>query len=70
MDTIFHREFMSVEEVAERLRYSPQHIRRMIKSGSLKGCRTGKKWKIRTEWFQTYYKQRLRSCMVRKATTL
>ncbi len=70
MDTVFHREFMTVEEVAERLKYSRQHVVRLIKSGGLRGCRTGKKWRIKTMWFQKYFKRRLRSYMVRKDTKL
>jgi excisionase family DNA binding protein len=61
---------MTVEEVAEFLRYSPQHVRCLLKRGELKGCRTGKKWWIKTDWIQSHFKRKLRSCMVRKGTDL
>ena len=49
-------EFLTVKEVAERLRVSPEVVQARIRGGTLKAARIGKEYRIRHEDFDAYLK--------------
>ncbi len=40
-------EFISTEEVAEKLKYHVEHVRRMMREGSIEGVKIGRAWLVR-----------------------
>lgn len=49
------KEFLTVKEVAERLRVSIVTVRKMVKDGTLEGIRVGKKmFRIKSEELEKY----------------
>ena len=40
------RDMLTVQEAAKRLQYHPNHVRRMLRAGTIKGERIGNYWFI------------------------
>ena len=50
-------EFISTEEAAEKLKYQVEHIRRMMRAGSIAGLKIGRTWLVRREALDSYMKR-------------
>jgi excisionase family DNA binding protein len=44
---VSEREFLTIEEVAERLRVKPDTVRAWLRQGRLQGIKAGRLWRIR-----------------------
>ncbi len=53
-----NKEFVSVKEIAERLRISNMLIHRAIKKGELKAYRFGNKFRVRVEDVEIFLKKK------------
>lgn len=51
------REWMTVQEVADKMRVTPQYIRKLIKEKKINACRFGNQWVITQTEFQLYLKK-------------
>ena len=40
-------EFISTEEAAEKLKYHVEHVRRMMREGSIEGVKIGRIWLVK-----------------------
>jgi len=40
-------EFISTEEAAEKLKYHFEHVRRMMREGSIEGVKIGRTWLVK-----------------------
>lgn len=54
MAIIENRPLISTEEAAYALGITPQHVRRLLRSGKLKGMRVGKTWTILIKDLEVY----------------
>lgn len=61
MPSDFHREFLTVEDVASQLGYSEQYVRRLIKQRRLRAYRNGRKWRVSVGCLKDYFLWRGRS---------
>ena len=50
-------DFISTEEAAEKLKYHVEHVRRMMREGSIEGLKIGRTWLIRREALDSYMKR-------------
>ena len=50
-------EFVSTEEAAERLKYHVEHVRRMMREGSIAGLKIGRTWLVKREALDSYMKR-------------
>ena len=50
-------EFVSTEEAAERLKYHVEHVRRMMREGSIAGLKIGRTWLVKREALDSYLKR-------------
>jgi excisionase family DNA binding protein len=50
-------EFISTEEAAEKLEYHVEHVRRMMREGSIAGLKIGRTWLVRREALDSYMKR-------------
>ena len=50
-------EFISTEEAAEKLKYHVEHVRRMMREGSIAGLKIGRTWQVRREALDSYMKR-------------
>jgi len=50
-------EFISTEEAAERLKYHVEHVRRMMREGSIAGLKIGRTWLVKREALDSYMKR-------------
>jgi excisionase family DNA binding protein len=50
-------EFISTEEAAEKLGYHVEHIRRMMREGSIQGLKIGRTWLVRREALDSFMKR-------------
>ena len=50
-------EYLTVEEIAEKLRLPVESVRHWLRSGKLKGIKFGKVWRIPTENYNAFVKQ-------------
>jgi excisionase family DNA binding protein len=50
-------EFISTEEAAEKLKYHVEHVRRMMREGSIAGLKIGRTWLVRREALDSYMKR-------------
>lgn len=47
-------ELLTLDEVAIRLKYTPQTVKGLIKSGQLKGRKLGWQWRVKAEDLQAF----------------
>jgi len=50
-------EFISTEEAAEKLKYHIEHVRRMMREGSIEGVKIGRTWLVRRTALDGYMKR-------------
>jgi len=50
-------EFISTEEAAEKLAYHVEHVRRMMREGSIEGVKIGRTWLVRRVALDGYMKR-------------
>ena len=50
-------EFISTEEAAEKLKYHVEHVRRMMREGSIQGLKIGRTWLVKREALDSYMKR-------------
>ena len=50
-------EFISTEEAAEKLKYHVEHVRRMMREGSIAGLKIDRTWLVRREALDSYMKR-------------
>ena len=50
-------EFISTEEAAEKLKYHVEHVRRMMREGSIEGVKIGRTWLVRRAALDGYMKR-------------
>jgi len=50
-------EFVSTEEAAEKLKYHVEHVRRMMREGSIAGLKIGRTWLVKREALDSYMKR-------------
>jgi len=50
-------EFISTEEAAEKLKYHVEHVRRMMREGSIEGIKIGRTWLVKREALDSYMKR-------------
>ncbi|MDD5466921.1 MAG: helix-turn-helix domain-containing protein [Anaerolineales bacterium] len=50
-------EFISTEEAAEKLKYHVEHVRRMMREGSIAGLKIGRTWLVKREALDSYMKR-------------
>jgi excisionase family DNA binding protein len=50
-------DFISTEEAAEKLAYHVEHVRRMMREGSIQGLKIGRTWLVRREALDSYMKR-------------
>ena len=50
-------DFISTEEAAEKLKYHVEHVRRMMREGSIEGLKIGRTWLVRREALDSYMKR-------------
>jgi len=50
-------EFVSTEEAAEKLKYHVEHVRRMMREGSIEGVKIGRTWLVRRTALDGYMKR-------------
>jgi len=50
-------EFVSTEEAAERLKYHVEHVRKMMREGSIAGLKIGRTWLVKREALDSYMKR-------------
>jgi len=50
-------EFVSTEEAAERLKYHVEHVRRMMREGSIAGLKIGRTWLVKREALDSYMRR-------------
>lgn len=49
---------LTAKEVAERLGYTAQHVRRLLREGQLKGRKVGRDWVVSREAVEAFVVQR------------
>ena len=54
---IFINQHITVQAAAEVTGYNIQYLRRMLRSGALKGCKIGQMWLIEMDALETYLKR-------------
>ena len=57
-DNKMNEEFLSVKEIAEKLRISKMFIHRAIRKGELKAYRLGNKFRIKVEDLENFLKKK------------
>lgn len=57
-DNKMNEEFLSVKEIAERLKISKMFIHRAIRKGELKAYRLGNKFRIKVEDLENFLKKK------------
>ncbi len=50
-------DFISTEEAAEKLKYHVEHVRRMMREGSIQGLKIGRTWLVQREALEGYMKR-------------
>ena len=50
-------EFITTEEAAEKLKYHVEHVRRMMREGSIAGQKIGRTWLVRRTALDVYMKR-------------
>ena len=50
-------EFISTEEAAEKLNYHVEHVRRMMREGSIEGVKIGRTWLVRRTALDRFMKR-------------
>jgi excisionase family DNA binding protein len=50
-------EFLTVEEVAERLKVHPESVRDWLRAGKLKGLKAGRQWRIQESALNAFLHQ-------------
>jgi len=50
-------DFISTEEAAEKLKYHVEHVRRMMREGSIEGVKIGRTWLVKREALDSYMKR-------------
>jgi excisionase family DNA binding protein len=50
-------EFISTEEAAEKLKYHVEHVRCMMREGSIEGLKIGRTWLVKREALDSYVKR-------------
>ena len=50
-------EFITTEEAAEKLKYHVEHVRRMMREGSIAGQKIGRTWLVRREALDIYMRR-------------
>ncbi|GEM_PF-761824 len=50
-------EFVSTEEAAEKLKYHVEHVRKMMREGSIAGLKIGRTWLVKREALDSYMKR-------------
>jgi excisionase family DNA binding protein len=50
-------EFISTEEAAEKLKYHVEHVRRMMREGSIAGLKIGRTWLVKRVALDGYMKR-------------
>jgi len=50
-------DFISTEDAAEKLQYHVEHVRRMMREGSIAGLKIGRTWLVRCEALDSYMKR-------------
>jgi excisionase family DNA binding protein len=50
-------EFVSTEEAAEKLKYHVEHVRKMMREGSIAGLKIGRTWLVKREALDSYLKR-------------
>ena len=50
-------EFVSTEEAAEKLKYHVEHVRRMMREGSIEGVKIGRTWLVKRDALDSYMKR-------------
>lgn len=53
-DRVSQTQFVSTDEAAERLQYTPQHVRRLIREGRLDGEKVGRDWLVTSDSLSGY----------------
>ncbi len=51
-------EFITVEELAERLKVNPRTIQRIIQRKELPALRVGRQWRFKREWVSEWLEKR------------
>lgn len=46
---------MTVEEVADYIHFAAGFVRKVLKSGAMKGVKPGKKWLVRRSWVDEWF---------------
>lgn len=50
-------DFISIEEAAEKLKYHVDHVRRMMREGSIEGMKNGRTWQVKRDALDSYMKR-------------
>jgi len=50
-------DFISTEEAAVKLKYHVEHVRRMMREGSIEGVKIGRTWLVKREALDSYMKR-------------
>ncbi len=51
---------LTTAQAAERLQFTPEHVRRKCREGAIKGFQDGRDWRIRESALVTYERRRTR----------
>jgi excisionase family DNA binding protein len=54
-------ELLTLEEAADRLKIAPKTMRDWLRTGKLRGVKTGKYWRVREEDVETFVREHLRA---------
>lgn len=49
-------EYIQTEDAAQKLNYHVEHVRRMMREGSLKGIKIGRTWLVQRQSLEDYVK--------------
>jgi excisionase family DNA binding protein len=50
-------DFISTEEAADKLKYHVEHVRRMMREGSIEGLKIGRTWLVKRDALDSYMKR-------------
>jgi len=57
MTKIGDMELYSVEELAEKLGLAERTVRKLLREGTIKGRKLGKRWYVSGDWLRDYFSE-------------